>query len=331
MKNLVHLIDCMEFMKGLPDNSYDLAIVDPPYNIGKAEWDKWKTIDDYVDFMTEFFIQLQRVLKQNASMYFFHNDFNQMAKIQAKIDKKTDFILKQFIIWNKRYFLSKNKGYFDGYVQMDNLRNYQKLAEYICFYTFQDETGLSKIMGNCVYPIRDYIRSEIMKAKGEINFKKINKILGVATNGGGVASAVLSLKKTTPAFITKDHYLILKSWLNEKNEYEFLRKEYEELRYYFYNRKKCHSVWEFEICSSWHPTPKPIPLIKNILLHSARPGGIVFNPFNGSENIRIACHDMGFDFEGCELDADYWQAQEDRYKKHIQQGELFQFSGGVLL
>ncbi len=26
--------DCMEFMKGLPDNAYDLAIVDPPYGIG---------------------------------------------------------------------------------------------------------------------------------------------------------------------------------------------------------------------------------------------------------------------------------------------------------
>jgi site-specific DNA-methyltransferase (adenine-specific) len=29
----LHHIDCMEFMRGLPDKAYDLAIVDPPYGI----------------------------------------------------------------------------------------------------------------------------------------------------------------------------------------------------------------------------------------------------------------------------------------------------------
>lgn len=36
MKNKVHLIDCVEFMKALPDNAYDLAIVDPPYRMGEG-------------------------------------------------------------------------------------------------------------------------------------------------------------------------------------------------------------------------------------------------------------------------------------------------------
>ena len=29
--------DCMEFMKGLPDNAYDLAIVDPPYGLERLK------------------------------------------------------------------------------------------------------------------------------------------------------------------------------------------------------------------------------------------------------------------------------------------------------
>lgn len=29
----LHNVDCMEFMRGLPDKAYDLAIVDPPYGI----------------------------------------------------------------------------------------------------------------------------------------------------------------------------------------------------------------------------------------------------------------------------------------------------------
>jgi site-specific DNA-methyltransferase (adenine-specific) len=32
--NEAHLIDCMEYMKTLPDNAFDLAVVDPPYGIG---------------------------------------------------------------------------------------------------------------------------------------------------------------------------------------------------------------------------------------------------------------------------------------------------------
>ena len=32
-----HNVDCMEFMKTIPDNFYDLAIVDPPYGINYAK------------------------------------------------------------------------------------------------------------------------------------------------------------------------------------------------------------------------------------------------------------------------------------------------------
>lgn len=32
--NIVHLCDCMEFMKSIPDKYYELAIVDPPYGDG---------------------------------------------------------------------------------------------------------------------------------------------------------------------------------------------------------------------------------------------------------------------------------------------------------
>ena len=33
----LHNIDCMEYMKSLPDNAFDLAIVDPPYGIDASE------------------------------------------------------------------------------------------------------------------------------------------------------------------------------------------------------------------------------------------------------------------------------------------------------
>ncbi len=32
----LHNVDCMEYMKGLEDNAFELAIVDPPYGIGES-------------------------------------------------------------------------------------------------------------------------------------------------------------------------------------------------------------------------------------------------------------------------------------------------------
>jgi site-specific DNA-methyltransferase (adenine-specific) len=72
-----------------------------------------------------------------------------------------------------------------------------------------------------------------------------------------------------------------------------------------------------------HPTQKPVALYKWLLKNYAKPGDKIFDSHVGSGSIRIACHDMGFDFEGCEIDKDYWEAQEKRYNQHAMQGELF--------
>ena len=73
----------------------------------------------------------------------------------------------------------------------------------------------------------------------------------------------------------------------------------------------------------FHPTQKPVALYKWLLKNYAKSDQTIFDSHVGSGSIRIACHDMGFDFEGCEIDADYWQAQEDRFNRHIQQHDLF--------
>jgi len=72
-----------------------------------------------------------------------------------------------------------------------------------------------------------------------------------------------------------------------------------------------------------HPTQKPVALYKWLLKNYAKPNDKIFDSHVGSGSIRIACHDMGFNFEGCEIDKDYWEAQEERYNTHIQQADLF--------
>jgi site-specific DNA-methyltransferase (adenine-specific) len=72
-----------------------------------------------------------------------------------------------------------------------------------------------------------------------------------------------------------------------------------------------------------HKTQKPVALYKWLLQNYAQPGWKIFDSHVGSGSSRIACHDMGFDFIGTENDPYYWQAQEDRFKNHISQNNLF--------
>jgi site-specific DNA-methyltransferase (adenine-specific) len=101
----LHHIDCMDFMRDIPDNYYELAIVDPPYGIGKdgttgfatkntkgftfnkkeytkKNWDSEIPTDEY-------FFELQRVSKNQivwGANYF-------ISKIPH---------LKNFIYWHKK-------------------------------------------------------------------------------------------------------------------------------------------------------------------------------------------------------------------------------------
>ena len=45
----VYMMDCMEGMKHYPDKFFDIAIVDPPYGIGIAEWDSHVPTKEYWD------------------------------------------------------------------------------------------------------------------------------------------------------------------------------------------------------------------------------------------------------------------------------------------
>ena len=62
-----------------------------------------------------------------------------------------------------------------------------------------------------------------------------------------------------------------------------------------------------------HKCQKPVALYKWLLKNYAKPNDKIFDSHVGSGSIRIACHELGFDFEGCELDVDYFNDQENRY------------------
>ena len=71
-----------------------------------------------------------------------------------------------------------------------------------------------------------------------------------------------------------------------------------------------------------HPTQKPVALYKWILSKYANSGDHILDTHVGSGSSRIAAYDAGLDFTGCELDYDYWLAQEERFNNHKKQYKL---------
>lgn len=71
-----------------------------------------------------------------------------------------------------------------------------------------------------------------------------------------------------------------------------------------------------------HPTQKPVALYRWILEKYANRGDRLFDSHMGSGASRIAAHELGFDFTGCEIDRDYFEAAESRFNGETAQGVL---------
>jgi len=71
-----------------------------------------------------------------------------------------------------------------------------------------------------------------------------------------------------------------------------------------------------------HQTQKPVALYKWLISKYANGGDHILDTHVGSGSSRIAAYDAGLDFTGCELDYDYWLAQEDRFNNHKKQYKL---------
>ena len=275
--------------------------------------------------MGKVFKECQRVLKDNGSFYFFHNDFLQIVELQNYINNNTDFVFKQLLVWNKRYNGSPRKYYFDNVIAGNINRNHRQLSEYCLYYTFQDETGLKVVDNNLeLYkPIRDYFRDE--RKKTNLSYKDLNELMGVASNGGGMASNILTSYKKGWNFPTKEKYELLqttgicqKPYKELRQEYEELRQEYEKLRYTFNNQKTHHDVLDFEVAKKQgHITPKPVDLLEYIIKTSSNKGDVVLDCFMGSGSTGVACMNTNRKFIGIELDENYFNIAKDRIENSI--------------
>jgi DNA modification methylase len=307
--NKIYHLDWMQ--NELPDKSVQLIIADPPYFEVKGDFDfVWKSFDEYLIDVGKWAKECKRLLADNGTL-FWYGDAKNIAYTQIIFDKY--FNLLNSLVW-------ENTNDHKQQIRFNpDLRTFAPLTERLLMYSNETYN-----LTQCVYLIRDYIRDEITKAKGKIVLKEVNKALGTATNGGGVASACLSLDKAEPTMLTKEMYEKLQKWCYPylRKEYEVLRKEYEVLRKEYEVLRKEYEVLRRPFNNEWfygdvirmpnyetsdynHDTVKPEKLARVLISISSRPNDLVLVPFAGSGTECAMSAKEGRRFIGFDTNAEY--------------------------
>lgn len=120
--DIIYNLDVFDFLDSKVDNSsIDLAVVDPPYNMKKAEWDTFKNHDDFLNFTFRWIDSLLFKLKKNASLYIFNTPFNSAFILEYLVKK--GLVFQNWITWDKRDGMGPSK------------RKYANGQETILFFT----------------------------------------------------------------------------------------------------------------------------------------------------------------------------------------------------
>ena len=72
--------------------------------------------------------------------------------------------------------------------------------------------------------------------------------------------------------------------------------------------------WENQM--RWHPCQKPISLYEWLLINYAKEGDTILDTHLGSGSIAIACHNLGYNLTGYEIDKEYFDSATKRLQQH---------------
>lgn len=320
--NIVHNIDFLN--NDLPDKCAKLIIADPPYYKVKGDFDFiWKNFDDYLVDVEKWCLECKRILADNGTL-FWYGDAKNIAYAQIIFDKH--FNLLNSIVWENTND-HKQQIRFN-----EDLRTFAPLTERILMYS--NDNGLMEIQNNqTLYkPIRDYFLEQ--KKQCTYTFKQINeKCFNSASNGGGMASNILTSYKDGWTFPIKEKYEALqkigicpKPYAELRLEYDCLRKEYEELRRPFNNALHLGDVIRlpnYETSDYDHDTIKPEKLTRILITTCSRENDLVIVPFAGSGTECAMSAKEKRPFIGYEITEKHAIMSQDRANKILKEPTLF--------
>lgn len=173
MNTLLLNEDCLSAMKSLDDDSVDLILTDPPYNLGlfmknratnlkkmrenffgDAGWDDLE-FDEWTLSMDAFFEQAARVTKRGGSLIVFMS----IIKVEGiiRLAEKHGFYYKTTGIWHKQNPMPRNM----------NLHFINSTEAWV-YFTYKNKTGTFNNEGRAIH---DFIETSVTPA-GEKKYGK---------------------------------------------------------------------------------------------------------------------------------------------------------------
>lgn len=289
--NKVYNMDCIEYMKTLPNECVDLIISDPPYYKAINEkWDKqWKTEEEYLEWTKQWFNECVRILKPTGVFYCYGN-FDILSKQKVLIfDKKLNF--------RQNITLSKGLRAIAGRTS-DKLRMFPTASEYLLYYVKQDEDA--NIEDDiCNMELRRYFVNALESS--EYNRTSLNKKLGHRKGEH------CFYKKQQWWIPTEEVYLELQHVLDLPMSYDEVLKKFEDNRYTFNLPVGVTDVWDFvpDKVRYGHKTQKPQDITDRIIKASSNEGDLVYIPFAGSGSEIVGCINNNRNYIATELNNDY--------------------------
>jgi site-specific DNA-methyltransferase (adenine-specific) len=112
--NRIYQMDCIEGMKIIPNESVDLLLTDPPYNVSQksnfhtmgrkgvdfGEWDKEFDQQEWLE------IACDKVKKSGSVIIF--NDYKNIGEMKTVLEKN-GFTIKEMLIWHKTNPMPRNR------------------------------------------------------------------------------------------------------------------------------------------------------------------------------------------------------------------------------
>jgi DNA modification methylase len=293
--NKIYNLDCLDFLKNLPDEFCDACITDPPYwGVIDEEWDnQWKTIEEYKKWCSEWIEEVSRVTKKSASFFIFGYSY-QLAHLLPVIESHGFKFRQQIVVW-------KGMKSAAGRVS-SKLKMFPTTTEYI-YYFVKDSTSY----------IRDLLQQRAIEKN--LTAKEINEFLGKASNGGGTWSSIAGKRQKNLQEPTKEDWDKLSILFEDLPDYKDvvytfnlpmgLTDVFDDINFYIHKDDKIH------------PTEKPKKLIDRLVNSCSNQKDIILDPFMGSGSTAISCIDLNRNFIGSEIDETYFDLATKKVENFI--------------
>ena len=319
----VHCGDCLDVLRELPDGCAALAIVDGPYNMRKADWDKFDSWDEFAEWYRPLWEQLSRALRDNCSLYVF-GTFESLAALKPDLDAMGGgWGYRQAVTWTK-------PGYRYCY---DDGRMWPVTTEHVLYYA-RELVDISALAWDGVTrednTIRAYLNAERERAGVTVRdvAEAFQQVTGSRTVTGMARHWFGNSQWSLP---TAAHYQWLRELFNARGNGSgpYLRREYEDLRasmahllYTFNPQQGVTDVWDVPICAgaervkvngqTAHVAQKPLAIMRRIIEASSNEGDTVIEPFAGTGTACVAAAELGRHYIGIEREPEYVAIAEAR-------------------